>query len=61
MPGQSNLQIDEHRAAVLTGLSTTQLRRLAQEAALGQVDHNELFFTYDELRRICLLAAPSAR
>lgn len=51
-------EVDERRAAVLTGLSASELRSLAREAALG---HNsdqgtQLLFTFEELRALSLLA-----
>ena len=54
-------QIGEHRAAVLIGLSTAELRSLAREAEVGRPGekNNEMVFTYEELRRLCLLAAAS--
>ncbi len=55
--------IDERRAAVLLGLTKTELRRLSRLSGLGHtenIDRNEqMVFTYEELRRICLLAASS--
>lgn len=58
---QVSSEIDEHRAAVLIGISTTDLRRLAREAAVGHpgASAEELMFSYEELRRLCLLAARS--
>jgi len=56
-------RIDERRAAILLGLSTGELRRLSRLSGLGQVEKNDrseqMMFTYEELRRLCLLAAPS--
>jgi hypothetical protein len=54
-----NKEVDEKRAVVLTGLSTNDLRSLAREAALGHhaTSGDQLVFTYEELRQICLLAA----
>ncbi len=51
-------EVDERRAVVLTGLSPTDLRSLAREAALG---HNsdcgdELLFSFEELQQLCVLA-----
>ena len=61
--GDRQDRIDEHRAAVLLGLSAAELRRLSRLSGLGQLvksEHSEqMVFTYDELRRLCLLAAPS--
>jgi len=56
-------RIDERRAAILIGLSMGELRQLARQAALGHTVTSEsceqLFFTYEELCRLCLLAARS--
>ena len=56
-------RIDESRAAVLLGMTTVELRRLSRRFGLGQLEKNEhneqMVFTYEELRRLCLLAAPS--
>jgi len=62
-----NLQdrVEEHRAAVLLGLPATELRRFSQLSGIGHVeesDHGqEMVFTYEELRRLCLLAAQSSK
>lgn len=50
-------QVDERRAAVLMGISTVELRRLAQLASLGHARENGMVFTYEELRRLSLMAA----
>lgn len=51
-------EVDERRAAVLTGLSSADLRSLAHEAHLGHSaePNQKLVFTFEELRRLCLLA-----
>lgn len=51
-------EVDERQAAVLTGLSSADLRSLAREAALGHSAEpsQKLVFTFEELRRLCLLA-----
>ena len=52
------VEVDERQAAVLTGLSSADLRSLAREAALGHNSESsqKLVFTFEELRRLCLLA-----
>lgn len=50
-------QVDERRAAVLMGMSPAELRRLAQQASLGQTQQTGMVFTYEELRRLSLMAA----
>jgi hypothetical protein len=56
-------RIEEGRAAILLGLSTAELRRLSRLSGLGRLEKDDrseqIVFTYDELRRLCLLAAPS--
>jgi len=56
-------RIGERQAAALLGLPAAELRRLSRLSGLGRLeksDHSEqIVFTYDELRRLCLLAAPS--
>ena len=56
-------RIDERQAAILLGLTTVELRRLSRLSGLGQLEKDDrsekMFFTYEELRRLCLLAAPS--
>ena len=51
-------EVNERRAAALIGLSSADLRSLAREAALGKSSEasSELIFTFEELRRLCLLA-----
>ena len=47
------------RAAVLLGLSEPELSRLSSECGFGHTEvsgqEEETFFTYEELRQICLL------
>ena len=47
----------------MLGLSTRELRRLSRLSGLGKLEENDrseqMMFTYEELRRLCLLAAPS--
>ncbi len=63
MDADNKNRIDERRAAILLGLSTGELRRLSRLSGLGQLEKNDrseqMMFTYEELRRLCLLAAPS--
>jgi len=57
-------QVTEHRAAALLGLSMTEIRRFSRLSGLGHLepgDRGELVFTYEELRRLCLLAAQSSK
>ncbi len=63
MDADNKNRIDERRAAILLGLSTGELRRLSRLSGLGQLEKHDrseqMMFTYEELRRLCLLAAPS--
>jgi hypothetical protein len=58
-------RVEEHRAAVPLGLPTTELRRFSRLSGIGHLeesDHGqEIVFTYEELRRLCLLAAQSSK
>ena len=52
--------VTRRRAAVLLGLSETELSRISSESGLGHKEtagaEEETYFTYEELRQICLLA-----
>ena len=56
-------KIDEDRAAVLLGLSRTQLRELAEQSGMGQKtsdrETGKKFFTYLELCRFCRSVRPA--
>jgi len=58
-------QVSEHRAAALLGLSMTEIRRFSRSSGLGHLEKDDrgeqVVFTYEELRRICLLAAQSSK
>ncbi|HEX4545173.1 MAG TPA: hypothetical protein VH110_02350 [Candidatus Acidoferrum sp.] len=62
-----NLQdrVEEHRAAILLGVSQSELRRYSRVAGLGHLENGDrgeqMVFTYEELRRLCLLAAQSSK
>lgn len=55
--------MDEHRAACLLGFTTADLCRLSRLAGLGRVERDSsgehMVFTYEELRKICLMAVNS--
>ncbi len=63
----NNIQelVGEHRAAVLLGLPTTEIRRFSRISGLGHLEQGDrgeqMVFTYEELRRLCLLAAQSSK
>lgn len=52
--------VTQGRASLLLGIPENELTRISQESGLGHVertgDAQVTFFTYEELRRICLLA-----
>lgn len=58
-------RVEEHKAAVLLGLTTTELRRFSRLSGIGHLEESvrgqEVVFTYEELRRLCLLAAQSSK
>jgi len=49
------------RASWMLGITEAELNRISKESGLGQVEHagnqEETYFTYEELQRICMLAA----
>ena len=58
-------RVEEHQAAVLLGLPTADIRRFSRLAGLGHLEKGllgeQVVFTYDELQRLCLLAAQSSK
>jgi hypothetical protein len=52
--------VTQGRAAMLLGISEEELHRISSESGLGHTEraggHEETFFTYEELRKICLLS-----
>jgi hypothetical protein len=58
-------RVDEHRAAVILGMPESELRRYSRLSGTGHVENDDkgqkVVFTYEELRRICLLAAQSSK
>lgn len=60
MNAKDQKHVQESRAAVLLGISEEELRRLSQLAGLGQLetrgDFEQMVYSYEELRQICLLA-----
>jgi hypothetical protein len=56
-------QVDESRAAVLLGMPSEEIRRISRLSGIGRVEKSErderLYFTYEELRKLCLLAIPA--
>jgi hypothetical protein len=52
--------VTRRRAAVLLGISEMELSRISSESGLGHTEvaglEVEIFFTYEELKKICELA-----
>ena len=68
MSSTSSTLVDDRRAAVLLGISYADIRMLSRQAGIGHVSTESgataadgcaerIVFTYDELHRLCLLAA----
>jgi len=51
--------VTQGRAAMLLGIPEAELSRISNESGLGHTeragDQEEIFFTYEELRKICLM------
>ena len=56
--------VTQARASYLLGLPVEELSRISHESGIGHVERAgsqvELFFTYEELQQICVLASSSA-
>jgi hypothetical protein len=52
--------VTQGRASVMLGIPVSELRRISRESGLGHTEfagnEQETFFTYEELRQICLLS-----
>jgi hypothetical protein len=63
MDSSGQNRVDESRAAVLLGMPSEEIRRLSRISGLGQMEKSErnerMTFSYEELRKICLLAMPA--
>jgi len=61
----SKERVAEDRAAVLLGLPMTEIRSFSLISGLGHIENGDqgeqMVFTYDELQRLCLLAAQSSK
>jgi hypothetical protein len=59
MDSQVPKYVTRGRAAVLLGIPEAEIRRISSESGLGHMERageqEEIFFTYEELRKICLL------
>jgi hypothetical protein len=53
--------VTQARASFLLGIPEAEFRRIAKESGLGHMERagneEETYFTYEELQRICMLAA----
>jgi hypothetical protein len=53
--------VTQARASFLLGIPKTELRRISEESGLGHLDRagneEEMYYTYEELRQICQVAA----
>ena len=60
MKTQELKYVTRRRAAVLLGLSEQELSRISSESGFGHTEtagaEEETYFTYEELRQICMLA-----
>lgn len=56
--------VDQRRAAVLLGVSENELRRISAESGVGRKEKRgcteQVIFTYEDLRKICLLSVAGA-
>jgi hypothetical protein len=61
MNNQVPKYVTQARASFLLGIPEAEFRRISRESGLGHVEHvgneEETYFTYEELQRICKLAA----
>jgi hypothetical protein len=61
MDDQVPKYVTRARASLILGIPEAELNRISKESGLGHVVHagnqEETYFTYDELQRICMLAA----
>ena len=61
MKNQVPKYVTQARASFLLGLPEAELTRISKGLSLGCVeragDEEETYFTYEELQRICMLAA----
>jgi hypothetical protein len=52
--------VTQGRAALLLGIPEEELSRISTESGLGHTErageHEETFYTYEELRQICMIS-----
>jgi hypothetical protein len=62
MNNQVPKYVTQARASLMLGIPEAELSRISKESGLGHVEcagnEEETYFTYEELQRICMLAAP---
>jgi hypothetical protein len=60
MNSQVPKYVTQGRAALLLGIPENELSRISSESGLGHTERaggrEETFFTYEELRQICLIS-----
>ncbi len=60
MNNQVPKYVTQGRASLLLGIPEDELSRISSESGLGHTeragDQKETFFTYEELRQICLMS-----
>jgi hypothetical protein len=63
MNSQVPKYVTQGRAALLLGISEDELSKLSHDSGLGHTEcageQEETFFTYEELRKICMLTVHS--
>jgi hypothetical protein len=56
--------VTQARACFLLGIPEAELRRISEESGLGHLERagneEEMYYTYEELRQICQVAAHPA-
>jgi len=61
MNNQVPKYVTQARASFLLGIPEAEFRRISKQSGLGRVeragDEEETYFTYEELRQVCMLAA----
>lgn len=61
MQSKATKLVEQNRAAVLLGIPESELSRVSGESGIGRREKHGgkqvMFFTYEDLRKICLLSA----
>jgi len=61
MSNQVLKYVTRARASLMLGIPEAELSRISEESGLGHVERvgnqEETYFTYEELQRICMVAA----